>query len=107
MADQPAPKPAHGDVWLSLLTDPLVTFLPYSLWTMGMDRRQIGIDRYGTPLQLDNGRNMRRDAREEALDLAVSLWGLSLIRAREGRWLAAWAWRMVGRAALVLAWGLR
>ena len=93
MADQPAPKPGHGDLWLSLLVDPVVTFLPYSIWTMGMGRRALGIARYGTPLQLDNGRDMRRDAREEALDLAVYLWGLG--------------WRWTARGMLVLAWGLR
>lgn len=44
---------------------------------------------------------------EEALDLAVYLWGVSSLCAREGRWIAAWAWRMVARGVLVVAWGLR
>lgn len=32
-------------------------------------RRQLGITRYGTPLQPHNGRDALRDAYEEALDL--------------------------------------
>lgn len=107
VSEQPNPTPGHGDLWLDMLVDPIVTFLPYSIWTMGMERRDLGIARYGTPLQLDNGRDMRRDAREEALDLAVYLWGLSFLCAREGRWIAAWAWRVVARLSLLLAWSLR
>lgn len=37
------------------------------------DRLQLGIRRYGQPLQPHNGRNHLRDAYEEALDLAVYL----------------------------------
>lgn len=37
------------------------------------DRDQIGRERYGTPLQLNNGRDSLQDAYEEALDLAVYL----------------------------------
>jgi hypothetical protein len=36
-------------------------------------RKQIGIQRYGTPLQAGNGRDSLRDAYEEALDLACYL----------------------------------
>lgn len=38
-------------------------------------RRELGISRYGTALQAHNGRDMLRDAYEEALDLAVYLRG--------------------------------
>jgi hypothetical protein len=37
------------------------------------DREQVGIQRYGTPLQAHNGRDALRDAYEEALDLACYL----------------------------------
>ncbi|MGW1436927.1 hypothetical protein ACWD7M_16955 [Streptomyces griseus] len=37
------------------------------------ERRELGIQRYGTPLQTFNGRNAVRDALEEALDLATYL----------------------------------
>ena len=47
------------------------------VWPMVMmdmqDRHQLGIKRYGTPLQPHNGRDALRDAYEEALDLAVYL----------------------------------
>jgi hypothetical protein len=39
-------------------------------------RREIGIQRYGIGLQVNNGRDMLRDAYEEALDLAIYLRGM-------------------------------
>lgn len=36
-------------------------------------RRELGIKRYGTALQPNNGRNALQDAYEEALDLAMYL----------------------------------
>ncbi|MGH3780937.1 MAG: hypothetical protein ACRDRO_10010 [Pseudonocardiaceae bacterium] len=36
-------------------------------------RERVGIGRYGTPLQANNGRDALRDAYEEALDLACYL----------------------------------
>jgi len=36
-------------------------------------RKQVGIERYGTPLQPFNGRDALQDAYEEALDLATYL----------------------------------
>jgi len=36
-------------------------------------RREVGIERYGTPLQANNGRDALRDAYEEALDLSCYL----------------------------------
>jgi hypothetical protein len=90
MIEQPNPKPAHGDLWASLLR---ATPMPRSLRILCRERRALGVHRYGTPLQIDNDRDMRRDAREEALDLAVYLWALG--------------WRWTARLALVLAWCLR
>lgn len=37
------------------------------------ERRQVGIQRYGTALQPHNGRDALRDAYEEAIDLAMYL----------------------------------
>ena len=103
MIEQPNPKPAHGDLWADLLR---ATPMPRDLRILCRERRALGVRRYGAPLHLDNGRDMRRDAREEALDLAVYLWGVSYICARDVRWIAAWAWRMVARLSLLLAWSL-
>jgi len=38
-------------------------------------RKAIGLERYGTYLQAHNGRDMLRDAYEEALDLCIYLRG--------------------------------
>lgn len=46
-------------------------------------RHELGIKRYGTPLQPHNGRDALRDAYEEALDLAVYL--RSAIFERDGK----------------------
>lgn len=37
------------------------------------DRKQLGIERYGVPLQANNGRNALLDAYQEALDLCIYL----------------------------------
>ncbi len=58
---QPTPTPNdHPEVW------PLVFKDMY-------DRDLMGRERYGTPLQPHNGRDMLRDAYEEALDFVVYL----------------------------------
>lgn len=38
-------------------------------------RREVGIQRYGTALQPNNGRDMLRDAYEEAMNLTIYLKG--------------------------------
>lgn len=63
-AAQPAPAPTSGDVWQELIeaeADP-------ALRTLYVDRRAVGVARYGVPLQRDNGRDTARDLREELLD---------------------------------------
>lgn len=62
---EPAPIPAEGDVWADILAelrpdDPLRE--------AAVARRQMGIDKYGTPLQRANGRDHLADALQEALD---------------------------------------
>jgi len=57
---QPPPKRATGDVWALVIADMA-------------ERRRVGIERYGTPLQPHNGRDALVDAYQEALDLAVYL----------------------------------
>ena len=47
------------------------------------DRDQLGRKRYGVPLQAFNGRDMLRDAYEEALDLCCYLRGV--IYERDGK----------------------
>jgi hypothetical protein len=57
---EPAPKPGAGDVWAEVLIDM-------------EERREMGIEKYGTPLQTQNGRRNLVDAYQEALDLCVYL----------------------------------
>lgn len=62
--DQPLPiKNEHTDIQSLVLADI-------------NHRRELGIQRYGTALQPENGRDMLRDAYEEALDLAIYLRGV-------------------------------
>lgn len=69
--DQPMPvRNGHPAVWPIVMQDM-------------QSRHEIGIKRYGTPLQPHNGRDMLRDAYEEVLDLAVYLRGA--IYERDGK----------------------
>lgn len=61
--DQPLPKVNDGPIIQDLVIEDM------------RQRLEIGIQRYGTGLQPHNGRDMLRDAYEEALDLAVYLRG--------------------------------
>lgn len=59
--DQPAPIPNTGrPIWELVIEDMRA-------------RDQVGRERYGTPLQAQNGRDPLVDAYQEALDLAVYL----------------------------------
>ncbi|HEY1190999.1 MAG TPA: hypothetical protein VGE74_25425 [Gemmata sp.] len=59
--EQPAPVPNDSrPIWALVIEDMKA-------------RDRIGRERYGTPLQANNGRDALRDAYEEALDLAVYL----------------------------------
>jgi hypothetical protein len=60
LADQPPPAPSTGDVWRLVLADM-------------EQRRLLGIERYGTPVQPFNGRDALTDAYQELLDLTVYL----------------------------------
>lgn len=67
LCGQPAPLPGEGDVWAELIQrehDPVLRVL-------FARRRQVGIERYGVPLQRNNGRDALQDALDEALDLYV------------------------------------
>jgi hypothetical protein len=61
IVDQPAPTPSDRPSIQSLVRADLE------------EREQVGIQRYGTPLQAHHGRNALVDAYQEALDLACYL----------------------------------
>lgn len=56
--------------------EPVANDLP-AVWTLVIDdmqsRHEVGVKRYGTPLQPFNGRDALRDAYDECLDMAVYL----------------------------------
>ncbi len=56
--EQTPPIPSKGDVWLLVLKDM-------------EDRRKMGIEKYGTPLQPFNGRDPLVDLYQELLDACV------------------------------------
>ena len=59
--DQPSPIPNTSI--------PIVDLVMQDL----QERKELGIKRYGTPLQAHNGRNSLVDAYQEALDLCIYL----------------------------------
>lgn len=72
--DQPAPTRGTGDVWSEVIDDARNRGVAPELVDLMIARRQLGIGRYGTPLQRDNGRDHRRDLREELLDATAYAW---------------------------------
>jgi hypothetical protein len=70
VSEQPPPIPNGGaDVWALCISDAMKRGDRPRLVALRQRRREIGIARYGTPLQVGNGRDNLRDATEEALDL--------------------------------------
>lgn len=61
--DQPPPIPNESTPIVDLVMDDL------------QERKRIGIERYGVPLQAHNGRDMLIDAYQEAMDLVIYLRG--------------------------------
>jgi hypothetical protein len=53
--DQPPPTKAAGDIWLDVIKDM-------------QERHELGMERYGTPLQAFNGRRALVDHYQELLD---------------------------------------
>lgn len=89
LTPQPPPMNTTGDLWATLIAredDP-------TLRALFIARREQGIAKYGRPLGLDNGRDFRADAIQEAMDGLVYAEGLGDSAA------AAWV-RMCFKSAL-------
>ena len=74
--EQPAPSGGTGDCWAELIEiiETRETWVGFrELLPEMRARRELGIERYGQPVRRDDGRDAKRDAEEEALDLAVYL----------------------------------
>lgn len=71
--DQPDPTKGWGDMWERIIqrfgSDPVYWGRHHdSLLELFKERREIGIKRYGTPLQAFNGRNVIEDLLAEKFD---------------------------------------
>lgn len=91
---QPVPAPASGDVWAEIIAE-----LPegHILRPLAIARRQQGIDRYGVPLQRDNGRDHLMDALQEALDLMAYMRAGNMRGQATARLVAIWIAQEVAR----------
>lgn len=69
MEPEPPPAPSTGDVWAECIT----MERDDRLRALMVARRELGLSRYGTVLQRDNGRDALADAFEEILDCLVYL----------------------------------
>lgn len=58
----------QGDVWLDAIDYAKSRGADLSMLLVMEQRRELGIERYGTPLQYGNGRDAVLDLREELLD---------------------------------------
>lgn len=80
---QPPPNPGRGDVWLDIFHG-YFGWLSPELLVDFCDRRAQGIQRYGTPLQYDNGREPWVDAYQEYLD------GIAYVHQARAPWYIRW-----------------
>lgn len=93
----PPPTPSTGDVWAEVIASPVARLVPAALVADCRARRELGIARYGVPLQRGNGRDTTLDAYEEGLDLLAYLYAARApILLRLGAWavlVGVWGWR--------------
>jgi hypothetical protein len=72
IAAQPAPKRGYGDMWRQLIDRLLAREQIDDATAAAMEaRRTLGVEKYGTPLQAGNGRNVLADLEQELLDALV------------------------------------
>ena len=86
-AEQAAPVAGTGDAWFSVIEELEQWDQNFSLMPLISDmteRRLLGIERYGTPVQQFNGRDSLLDAYQEVLDLIVYLKNDELERQQNG-----------------------
>jgi hypothetical protein len=70
--EQPAPSGGSGDCWAELIGLVVAEHPDLAHLVPAMvARRRVGIERYGVPLGRGDGRDERRDLREEIADAAV------------------------------------
>jgi hypothetical protein len=92
--EQPFPLQNNNASCHDCVTADLVRKGKYHIAADIQKRRAIGIQRYGTPLQPHNHRDMTRDAYEEILDFVVYVKGCVLEGKKE--------WELIYEQALLL-----
>lgn len=90
--DQLTPKhdPSKPDVWAAVIAHASMVGMDRKILDIMRARRQLGIERYGTPLQPWNGRSVERDLSEELLDATVYA-AQSAIERRFRGWEQGWS----------------
>lgn len=88
--DQPLPTPNDNPICHEMAIDGLLrrygpTYAAVGVRDMLRSRLELGISRYGTPLQPLNGRDFLRDLQEELLDALAYSWGVVYEMRHEGR----------------------
>lgn len=72
---EPPPQSGHGDMWQQVIDRYVGDYEPDEPMVRVLDifrkRREMGLAKYGTPLQAGNGRNPLRDLLDETLDRIV------------------------------------
>lgn len=72
---EPPPQPGVGDMWQQVINHYVGNYEPDEPMVRVLDifrkRREMGLAKYGTPLQAGNGRNPLRDLMDETLDRIV------------------------------------
>jgi hypothetical protein len=76
LTPQPPPILADGDLWAELISEVDNAYGKDLLADMAA-RREFGIKKHGTPLQVANGRDFAADTFQEVLDGAVYAFGES------------------------------
>ena len=66
---EPPPQSGHGDMWQQVISNYHLASTP--VLDIFRKRREMGLAKYGTPLQAGNGRNPLRDLMDETLDRIV------------------------------------
>lgn len=68
---EPPPQPGHGDMWQQVINRNLDSGINSAVFDIFRKRREMGLAKYGTPLQAGNGRNPLRALLDETLDRIV------------------------------------
>jgi hypothetical protein len=105
--DQPLPVPAGGPSMHDLVAADVATWAQpqpgrEAIRALLAERKQLGLDRYGSLLQSHNGRDARRDLTEECADAAV--YARQLLEELAGRPGSAEAYMAYRRVLSALFW---